>query len=247
VKVHIAQGEDEMQTEVTTRPEPRKLLRVFGAMGRLVLGAAMTMPFACVLLASDMPDPHAAHRRAMAAPTTASATRVRVPDIGLRDRHGKAFALSSSRFEDRVVVIDFVFTRCKTICPSLTALMSSLESRLGTRMGIEVELVSVSLDPAHDSPQVLNDFAQRLNAGPHWWWLTGEPPRVDRVLTAFGLSPGEPENHPPMLLVGRPSTGEWLRWTGIPRAQDVLDRTVAMIEAGDGRTAVADTNKRTSR
>ena len=76
---------------------------------------------------------------------------------------------------DRICIFSFVFTRCQLSCPRISSLMKSLQSKLE---GSSVLLVSLSVDPEHDSPEVLKDYASRFGAEPdRWWFLTG--PRVD--------------------------------------------------------------------
>lgn len=194
----------------------------------------IAMLLAAMLLATPAsaaePDPHAAHRAQMQQPSGgAGEARIRVPHADLVDAHGAPFAFSAAAFGDRVVVIDFVYTTCTTICPALTATMATAQARLAPHLGSEVMLVSVTVDPARDTPEALRAYAARVRAGEHWLWLTGNAAQVDRVLRGFGIAPGAPEEHPPVLLVGRPAQGRWLRWVGIPSPKAVIEATQGMI------------------
>jgi protein SCO1/2 len=81
---------------------------------------------------------------------------------------------------DQVWVADFIFTRCPSSCPRITAVMKGLQARFG---GTGVRLVSLSVDPEHDRPDVLDTFAQRFSADPaRWWFLTGPVPIVDQLI-----------------------------------------------------------------
>lgn len=174
-------------------------------------------------------DPHAAHRRAMQVPATAGDTQVTLPNVVLRDADGHAFKLRPETFRGKVVIVDFIFTRCTTICPALSTVMASVQRGLGEQIGKEVLLVSVSVDPANDTPQVMRAYADRVGAGKHWLWLTGNTGDIARVLDAFGLSAGKPNDHPPLILVGDPARNRWQRWVGIPTPATIVDAAKAMV------------------
>ncbi len=79
--------------------------------------------------------------------------------------------VSEADLADRVCIVSFIFTRCQLSCPRISSVMKSLQSRLE---GTDVLLVSLSVDPEHDTPDVLADYARRFAADPNrWWFLTG--------------------------------------------------------------------------
>lgn len=195
-----------------------------------ILPLAMMMAAATSfqVLAEDI-DPHAGHRHHMQQSTGASATQVQIPNVNLLDAKGQPFRFERSTFGDRVVVIDFVYTTCTTICPVLTATMAAVQRRLAEDLGDKVTLVSVSVDPVHDTPARLNEYANTFKAGEDWHWLTGPKSQVNSVLRAFGLTTGAPADHPPVILVGVPAQNRWLRWVGIPATEAVVQEAKAMM------------------
>jgi protein SCO1/2 len=78
----------------------------------------------------------------------------------------------------KVWVADFIFTRCPDICPALSARMSLLRKQVGDG----VTTVSISVDPTHDTPDVLSTYAARFNAGKDWLFLTGSRDAVAALL-----------------------------------------------------------------
>jgi protein SCO1/2 len=79
--------------------------------------------------------------------------------------------VTDATLRDRVWVASFIFTRCKLSCPRITSVMKSLQDRLGDA---DVQLVSISVDPEHDTPEVMREYAQTFGADPdRWWFLTG--------------------------------------------------------------------------
>jgi len=162
------------------------------------------------------------HAATQARASAAHETHLVLPEIMVRDSFDREQPLSHL-LKDQIVVVNFVFTSCTTICPVLNATMQELEKRLQHRLGNGVILVSISVDPANDTPQKLRAHAEKLGAGAHWHWLTGRPAEITQLLKAFSVPIGRPENHPPLVLIGNASTDCWLRWVGIAAPQTLLD------------------------
>jgi protein SCO1 len=102
-----------------------------------------------------------------------------VPPFTLTERSGNP--LRASDLAGHVWVADFVFTHCPDFCPLLTTRMRGLQDRLG-QSADPVRLVSFSVDPVRDTPEVLRDYATRIGAGPSWFFVTGSPADLARVL-----------------------------------------------------------------
>jgi protein SCO1/2 len=156
-------------------------------------------------------------------------------DAPLVDQDGAPVRFRADAIGDDVVVVDFVFTTCTTVCPALSAIFTRVQERLGERLGHGVRLVSVSLDPAHDTPPRLKAYAARHHAGPHWTWLTGPQPDVERVLKGLGAYTPNFSAHSPMVLVGDGRTGEFTRINGFPAP----DRVAAEVDRLLARRAAA--------
>ncbi len=103
----------------------------------------------------------------------------------LVERSGRQ--ISEADFADRVCIVSFIFTRCQLSCPRISAVMKSLQPRLE---GSDVLLVSLSVDPEHDTPEVLAGYARGFEADPQrWWFLTGSRPLIhDLIQRRFKLS-----------------------------------------------------------
>jgi protein SCO1/2 len=109
-----------------------------------------------------------------------------LPDVSLIDQHGSAISLASLR--GKPVLIDFIYTSCASTCPVLTSKMVSVARELGPALGAEVTIVSITLDPEHDSPAQLASYAKAQGADDNGWlFLTGTPAQIDQVLAMFKL------------------------------------------------------------
>lgn len=89
-------------------------------------------------------------------------------------------------------IADFVFTRCEGTCPVMSLKMQSLDRNLPPELG----LVSITVDPEHDTPSVLADYAQKLDASERWHFLTGSEDEIVALSQEgfrLGLDPSPPE------------------------------------------------------
>jgi len=92
----------------------------------------------------------------------------------------QAHAFNAAELDGQVWIADFIYTSCPAECPRMSAEMHKLDEQL--RGEKDVRLVSISVDPANDTPAVLNDFARRFGApNEQWIFLTGSPATVHLV------------------------------------------------------------------
>lgn len=141
---------------------------------------------------------------AVAVATAGAGSRAAAPpDAALVNRDGRRARLLGEIWRDRVAVINFVFTSCSSFCGVQSAVAADLQQRLGARLGREVVMLSITVDPLTDDAARLSAYAKPFAPGPDWWWLTGEPRDVYRTLDALGVAPGNPQDHAPTWIVGR--------------------------------------------
>jgi protein SCO1 len=108
------------------------------------------------------------------------------PSFTLTSQDGKPVALADLR--SKVVALTFIYTECPDICPMLTQKMVQVQDELGTDFGKKIAFVSISLDPEHDTPEVLKDYAQFWGAKPEGWsFLTGSLDAVRDVTRRYGV------------------------------------------------------------
>jgi len=191
---------------------------------RPLITAAMALLLAAPSVALADEDPHAKHR-AMMQQESEPATEYR--DIDLRDRtllnqDGDEVLFVSDVIGDNIVVMDFVYTTCTTICPVLSALFTQVQGQLGDQLGQDVVMVSMSVDPIRDTPQRLKAYSAKHHAGEGWVWLTGPKTVVEDVLTGVGAYTTNFEDHPSMVLIGDGKTGEWQRLFGFPSPDRIM-------------------------
>ena len=109
-----------------------------------------------------------------------------LPNLTLTDQYGQRLALASLR--GRPVLFDFIYTSCPGPCQFLTQRMKLIADKLGPALGPKVSLVSVTVDPEHDHPNRLFDYAKAFDANRKgWYFLTGSTSQIDELMRGFGL------------------------------------------------------------
>ncbi|MGH7307427.1 MAG: SCO family protein [Candidatus Rokuibacteriota bacterium] len=93
-----------------------------------------------------------------------------IPPFTLIERSGRRVTLDDLR--GLVWVADFIYTECTESCPIQSLSFAALQREFAESAGLR--LVSITVDPAHDTPAVLRRYAERYGAGDHWWFLTGD-------------------------------------------------------------------------
>jgi len=116
---------------------------------------------------------------------------VRVPNFEVVDARGQQQALRDLLAQDgRVWIVDFVYTRCMTLCLALGTVFQQLQTQvLAQGLQHRVGLLSISFDPANDQPQALAAYAQRMRMQPDTWQLVSlaKPEDRRRLLDSFGI------------------------------------------------------------
>jgi len=112
-----------------------------------------------------------------------------VPDFSLTDQNREH--VTRSQFGGKVVAITFVYTRCPfpNFCFRLTNNFARLQKRFAKEMGRNLILLTISLDPVHDQPETLAEYARTWNIDAKGWHLlTGPPAEVHKFCERFGVA-----------------------------------------------------------
>ncbi len=154
--------------------------------------------------------------------TDSSMLSIKIPDVLVYDQDGRKLNFYSDLIKGKTVAINFIFTTCTTICPPLTATFRKVQQELGERVGRDVHLISISVDPATDVPERLKTFSARFKAGPGWTFVTGDKQEINHLLKALGASVADKNDHTPMVLVGNQSANYWTRAYGLAPARKLV-------------------------
>lgn len=177
--------------------------------------------------ASSRRDEHTSHPRPQdAAPRPPAEVKVALPDVAVLDQEGRELKFYSDLVKGRLVVINFIYTSCRAVCPMAGRNFAQLQNALGERFGRDVFLISVSTDPAVDTPARLKSWARAVGArteGGGWRLLTGGPEQIAsllKVVTGDGARTGY---HVPAVYMHSDAPGGRAAWAyGLAAPQQLL-------------------------
>ena len=113
--------------------------------------------------------------------------RRNLANVALVTHEGEQVRFYDDLVKDKFVAINMMYTGCKTSCPLTTANLVEVHKLLGERVGRDLFMYSITLDPANDSVEALRDYAKTFGVGKGWKFLTGEPKDIERLRRALGF------------------------------------------------------------
>ena len=167
----------------------------------LIEGAAFRLPFSETPTASDL---------------TTARRRSRFANVSLRTHEGTTVHFYDDLLKDKMVLIQFMYTQCTERCPLTTSKLAEVQHLLGNRVGREIFMYSITVDPEHDTPAALRAYARMARAKPGWLFLTGDPSNIRRLRGNFGDDPAlafDRSNHLNLIAYGNEPLE---RWGGFP-------------------------------
>lgn len=173
-------------------------------------------------IAPEAPRAHDAHHHDHDA-MTATAADVMLPDLPLITAAGIATTLPAALAERPAAIVGFFYSRCDVACPVTTKLLQGVVAKLTDAERARTRILLITLDPDTDTPEVLADYAERMQVPADWTLLTGAPADVNRVLVGLGAYASDLESHPPQLLVRSAPDAGFMRLFGLPDAAAVRE------------------------
>jgi len=221
---------------------PMILVKLPGELATIVLLKtvfALVLGFALVasVSAHDLQpiDPHAQHKQVAAAQSNMAMARIELPDgISMLNQFGDKVNLRKDVIGDKIVAINFVYTTCTTVCPVVSSIFTMVQKSIGERMGKDVALITITVDPTRDTPHRLLKYSKNFNPGAGWSWLTGDKKTVDKTLSALGAYTPNFEDHPAMVLIGDERHSKWYRLYGFPSPEVIESRVKDLLSNRSG-------------
>ena len=161
------------------------------------------------------------------------------PNIVLQTQDGKSVRFYDDLVKDKTVLVNFIYTGCEKSCSPTTANLARVYALLGDRVGRDLSLLSISLDPAVDRPKTLKEYAARFGQFNGWYFLTGNEAEIDHLRRSMGLYDLDPDRdadktqHAGIVIVGNDRTN---RWASLPALMDYrqIAQTVLRITRNPG-------------
>jgi protein SCO1/2 len=151
-----------------------------------------------------------------------------IPDLIVSDQDGKELKFYTDLVKNKKVIVNFIFTSCKGICPTTGSHSSKLQTALGKRLGTDVFMITITTDPENDTPERLKAWSKRFNPAPGWTLITGSVANVTRLLQLFtGDGPNTGYHVPAVCIVDDVKKSQ--NWTyGLAPIEDIL----TMVDGG---------------
>lgn len=143
-------------------------------------------------------------------------------DVELIDQDGRKVRFYSDVLKGKTVVVNALFTTCTNVCPPISRNFERIQEALGERLGKDVFLVSITVDPVTDTPERLKEYAQKFHARPGWSFLTGTKENVDQALYKLGQYVQDKNSHKTIVIIGNETTGLWKKAFGLASADDLI-------------------------
>jgi protein SCO1/2 len=133
------------------------------------------------------------------------------PNVALRTQDNTPVRFYDDLLKDRIVMINFFYTTCTGTCDMTTHNLARVVDAMGDRVGGDVAMLSVTVDPDRDTPGVLKEYAERYGARRGWYFLTGRKQDVDLIQDRLGARDRFRREgpHTGVLVYGNAATGQW--------------------------------------
>jgi protein SCO1/2 len=159
------------------------------------------------------------------------------PNLELTTHEGKKVRFYDDLIKDKIVVINFMYVKCKGVCMPVTMNLKRVQKLLGGRLGRDIFMYSITLKPEEDTPQALRRYVQAHKIKPGWTFLTGKPDEINTLRRSLGFKDAKAKldkdltNHTGMVKYGNEARQWWAMFPGEANAPWIVE----CIEWMDGR------------
>jgi protein SCO1/2 len=193
-----------------------------------VTAVAITMLFVVVAPTAGSGVTASAQSEARTTRTPGEVAASYFPNSVLIDQNNQSVHFFDDLLKGKTVLINFMFTTCTGICPTMTANLQKVQGLLGERVGKDINMISVTVDPVTDSPEALKNYATKFSVKPGWHFVTGSKPNVDLVLRKLGGWVEDKNDHNSILMIGNVETGEWVKMFAMSKPSDIVESALKL-------------------
>ena len=143
-------------------------------------------------------------------------------DIQLVNQNGEKMRFYHDLLQGKTVIINSFFATCQGSCLPITRNLEKIQEALGERLGYDVRIISISVDPTVDTPGELMAFGKKFHARPGWYFLTGSKENVEFVLKKLGQFVENKQDHYNIIIVGNDRTGLWKKAFGLAKSEELI-------------------------
>jgi protein SCO1/2 len=176
---------------------------------------------------SQSPAPSASQTKVPPNPTASPAPDLSpahkyFTDVELINQNGEKLRFYSDLIKGKVVVISSFMATCQAACPPKNRNLEKIQEAAGDRLGKDVLILSITVDPVTDTAERLKDYAKRYHAKPGWHFLTGKKENVDWALYKIGQYTEDKQDHVNIIVMGNEGTGLWKKAFALSAPPDLI-------------------------
>jgi protein SCO1/2 len=151
------------------------------------------------------------------------------PNLELTTHEGKKVRFYDDLIKDKIVVINFMYVKCKGVCMPVTMNLKRVQNLLGRRMGRDIFMYSITLKPEEDTPRALKRYVQAHKIKPGWTFLTGKPDEINTLRRSLGFKDAKAKldkdltNHTGMVKYGNEARQWWAMFPGEANAPWIVE------------------------
>lgn len=143
-------------------------------------------------------------------------------DVELINQDGKTMRLYSDLMKGKIVIINSFFIDDEGTSLPINGNLKKVQEALGKRLGKDVYILSITVDPTMDTPARLKEYAQKLGAGPGWHFLSGDKQKVEFALKKLGHYVENKREHSNVVIIGNEPTGLWKKAFGLAKSDELV-------------------------
>jgi protein SCO1 len=155
----------------------------------------------------------------------------------LRTHEGQTVRFYDDLLKGKGAIINFMFTRCDGVCPGMTQNLAYVQELLGDRIGRDIFMYSITIDPEHDTPEMLAQYASPFDIGPGWLFLTGARSDVELLRARLGFVDSDPrqdadrDEHTGTVRIGNEPLHRWIMAPGLANPEAIVRAVLRVLPA----------------
>jgi protein SCO1 len=156
------------------------------------------------------------------------------PNTIVQTHEGEKLRFYDDIVQGKIVIFNMMYTVCTGICPGNTANLLQVQEALGKRLGKDIFMYSMTLQPEFDRPKDLKDYVKRYGIKPGWSLLTGQPTEMDNIRRKLGFFNDNPRidanlaNHTGMLRIGNEKLDRWFMMPALSSPKQIAREILQM-------------------
>lgn len=172
---------------------------------------------------------------ATAAQSAGSSAEKYFTDVVLVNQDGEKMRFYSDLLQGKTVIINSFFATCQGSCLPITRNLEKVQDALGDRLGKDVRIISISVDPTVDTPAELKAFGKKFHARPGWYFLTGSKENVEFALKKIGQFVTDKQDHLNIIIIGNERTGLWKKAFGLAKSESLIEVVESVLNDKTGQ------------